>query len=53
MESSGLRGWIRLVEAVSTRTGNAQNGPVWTRNRPKPSKKSKNRPKNRGAAPSS
>ena len=41
MESSGLRGWIRLVEALWTRTGSVKNGPTRTRNGPKRSKKSK------------
>ena len=45
MESSGLRGWIRLVESLWTRTTNVKNGAIWTQNRPKPSKKSKNPPK--------
>ena len=46
MESSGLRGWIRLVEALWTRPYFVKNGPR-TRNGPKRSKKSKKGPKTR------
>ena len=49
MESSGLRGWIRLVEALWTRTGNVKNGLTRTQNRPKAFEKTKNRQTNRGA----
>jgi hypothetical protein len=47
MESSGLRGWIRLVEALWARPYFAKNGPTRTRNGPKRSKKSKKIPKTR------
>ena len=47
MESSGQSGWIRLVEALWTRTGSVKNSPTQTRNGPKRSKKSKNGPKTR------
>ena len=47
MESSGLRGWIRLEKLVWARPDFAKNGPTRTRNGPKRSKKSKNGPKTR------
>ena len=47
MESSGLRGWIRLEKLVWTDTGSVKNGLTRTRNGPKRSKKSKNGPKTR------
>ena len=47
MESSGLRGWIRLVEALWLEAFRIENGPARTRNGPKRSNKSKNGPKTR------